>query len=62
MHKIVYTHKGVTHSIELRANDSHIALKVLESLGYKIVEVRERIYGYHERIYILEDVENGKAQ
>ena len=33
---------------------------VLENVGYRIVETRERLYGRYERVYILEEIDDGK--
>lgn len=60
MHKIKFTWKGIAREIELKPNDAYIALKVLNNIGYKIVEVKERLYGHFERIYILEEIDDGK--
>ena len=60
MHKIKFTWRGIAREIELKANDAYIALKVLNCVGYKIVEVRETLYGRCERTYVLEEAKNGK--
>lgn len=57
MHKIEFTWRGIKREIELKPNDAYIALKVLNNLGYKIVEVRERLYGRYERVYVLKEGE-----
>jgi hypothetical protein len=60
MHLIRFVWEGIAREIELKPNEAYIALNVLENVGYRIAEVRERKYGYHERIYIMEEIENGK--
>lgn len=60
MHKIKFKWRGIDREIELKANDAYIAIKVLENVGYRIVETRERLYGHFERVYILEEINNGK--
>ncbi len=60
MHKIKFTWRGIAREIELKPNDAYIAIKVLENVGYRIVETRERLYGRYERVYILEEIDDGK--
>ena len=60
MHKIKFKWRGIDREIELKANDAYIAIKVLENVGYRVVETRERLYGRYERVYILEEINNGK--
>ena len=60
MHKIKFKWRGIDREIELKANDAYIAIKVLENVGYRVVETREKLYGRFERVYILEEINNGK--